>query len=100
MICPGANAAGGDREIGIPNMIDGFPNEGYTSVVDWAEEHVSRWFGNSIFEGCCRCSGGYRGHGIPESAVRWLFSASDNQYDSSTGDLNVLTHLPCHLQMN
>ena len=24
VICPGANAAGGDREIGIPNMIDGF----------------------------------------------------------------------------
>ena len=34
-----------------------------------------RLLGNNPYEGCCECGGGLRGHGIPESATRWLHKA-------------------------
>ena len=41
----------------------------------WVDKNIPRWFGNDVYEGCCRCSGGLRNHGIPESMTRWLYSA-------------------------
>lgn len=43
----------------------------------------ARWFGNNMYEGCCKCGGGLRGHGIPESMTRWLYAADDaTQYNN------------------
>ncbi len=63
-ICPGTEEAGGDYAVGMARLDN--------------RQQKPKYFGNSVYEGCCRCSGGLRGHGIPESMTRWLFSPGNN----------------------
>ena len=94
-LCPGYRSVneGRDKTVGVPVMDEMIVDNGveYYAPV-WADYNIPRWFGNSIYEGCCRCSGGYRGHGIPESAIRWMFSADDNSiFLSETKELSTVT---------
>ena len=94
-VCPGntvnSNPLLKDYPIGEPIMDRNYPTNGGESSILWADKNLARWFGVDFFSGCCRCGGGYRGHGIPEPAVRWLHSPDTNNQCKNTFSISPTT---------